>query len=677
MAKIYTDSNGFLTTQRPKLAKTALAALSRSVKQVPFFTDAELMAVPAGDVFVFDTECYYNFWYCAFKHLKSGKYVAFERSPGADFAPLKLSWMLWTFCIVSFNGRNYDIPMIALAVSGANCGQLKQASDAIIKEDLRPFDFEKRYKVNIPNVNHIDLIEVAPLQDSLKIYTARLHCERMQDLPIQEDAILTEEEAAIIRPYCCNDLDNTELLFNELAAELQLRMEMSKEYGVDLRSKSDAQVAEAVINNELKKVLGYYPKRPDLTSGLVLQYNAPDFICFQTPQLNAAFEAIKAARFQLDALGKPIMPPEIEKLTVQIGNSKYNLGMGGLHSTEKCVAHISSDEIVLADNDVESYYPRTILNQRLFPSHLGEAFLVVYENIVNARLHAKHMAAKCKKEGDKAGAKHWKTIADSLKITINGSFGKLGNKYSTLYAPQLMLQVTITGQLALLMLIEALELEGIPVVSGNTDGFISKYPKSQHEKVRAIIASWEQWTDYKTEETKYLATYSRDVNNYIAVKEKGDSEARYIDEQLGCKTKGVYSERGSALNSVLSKNPENLICTDAVLQLIKNGIPIVKTIKECRDIRRFVSVRNVKGGAQKEGVYLGKVVRWYYANNQAGTINYVLSGNKVPNSDGAKPLMDLPEEFPNDINYEWYLKEATSMLFDIGYLRKIETASLF
>ncbi|WBF77017.1 DNA polymerase I [Septimatrevirus PSV34] len=228
----------------------------------------------------------------------------------------------------------------------------------------------------------------------------------------------------------------------------------------------------------------------------------------------------------------------------------------------------------MADNDVESFYPRTILNQRLCPPHLGEAFLTVYEKIVNTRIHPKAEAAKAKKAGDRAAAKKWKTIADSLKITINGSFGKLGNKYSTLYAPQLMLQVTITGQLVLLMLIEALEQIGIEVISGNTDGIISKYHKSRHDEVRALIAAWEEWTGYKTEETRYKAVFSRDVNSYVAIKEDGgDPEARFLDEQLGAKTKGAYCERGSALNSILSKNPETLICSDAVVRFLVDGTP--------------------------------------------------------------------------------------------------------
>ena len=47
-----------------------------------------------------------------------------------------------------------------------------------------------------------------------------------------------------------------------------------------------------------------------------------------------------------------------------------------------------------------------------------------------------------------------KTTSDTLKICVNGSFGKLGSKFSFLYAPELLIQTTMTGQLALLMLIE-------------------------------------------------------------------------------------------------------------------------------------------------------------------------------------------------------------------------------
>jgi len=678
------NEQGFIVAKKSRVVDKLAASIRQALRPVEFMSDEELTAMPAGSVFVFDVETYLNFFYVAFKSLDNGKFVAFERSPDHDFNPTKLLWMLWRFCIVGFNSRNYDLPMIELAARGASCAKLKEASDFIIKsgpnygtEKVTPFAFEKKYGVQIGRYNHIDLIEVAPLQGSLKLYAGRLHCERMQDLPFPEDHVLTREDAEIVRPYCCNDLSNTELLFNELAPELKLRAEMSEEYGVDLRSKSDAQVAEAVINSELQKVLGYYPKKPTLSADTVLVYDVPDFVCYKTTQLREMLEVVRNARFYLDGLGSPIMPPELEKLKVTIGGSTYKLGMGGLHSTEKKTAHYATDEIILADNDVESFYPRTILNQRLCPPHLGEAFLTVYEKIVNTRIHAKAEAAKAKKAGDRAAANKWKTVADSLKITINGSFGKLGNKYSTLYAPQLMLQVTITGQLVLLMLIEALEQIGIEVISGNTDGIISKYHKSRHDEVRALIAAWEEWTGYKTEETRYKAVFSRDVNSYVAIKEDGgDPEARFIDERLGAKTKGAYCERGSALNSILSKNPETLICSDAVVRFLVDGTPVEKTIKECRDFRRFVAVKNVRGGGEKNGRYLGKVVRWYYPKNEAGYIAYVSSGNKVGKTDGARPVMDLPTEFPDDINYDWYINEAVEMLYDCGRLKKAKTAAL-
>jgi len=304
--------------------------------------------------------------------------------------------------------------------------------------------------------------------------------------------------------------------------------------------------------------------------------------------------------------------------------------------------------------------------------------LQVYEKIVDTRVRAKTEAAKAKKAGDKEAAKRHKTVADSLKITINGSFGKLGNKWSTLYAPQLLLQVTISGQLVLLMLIEMLEQAGISVISGNTDGIILSYRQHRHDDVRAIIAMWEQRTNFRTEETRYSAIYSRDVNSYIAVKiEQGDTEARFLDERLGCKTKGAYCERGSALNSILSKNPETLVCIDAVLELIKNNVPVEQTIRNCKDIKRFLAVRNVKGGGEKNGIYLGKVVRWYYPKNEAGYIAYVASGNKVAKTDGAKPLMDLPKELPGDIDYSWYINTANEMLYDCGFYKTNESGSLF
>src|SRR6478609_3841680 len=77
--------------------------------------------------------------------------------------------------------------------------------------------------------------------------------------------------------------------------------------------------------------------------------------------------------------------------------------------------------------------------------------------------------------------------ADSKKIEINGSFGKFGSKWSALYSPDLLIQVTITGQLCLLMLIEQLEAAGVQVCSANTDGIVMRYPRVMEDSVLEVI----------------------------------------------------------------------------------------------------------------------------------------------------------------------------------------------
>lgn len=634
------------------LASQVFSTLHRIRITPNLMSDAELLRLPVGSVFVFDVESYPNYFCVSFKHVDSGKVVCFEDSPDTSVDLNKLRFMLWHFCLVGFNSISYDMPIVALVCNGFRASDLHFATLQIIQQNYRPSDIEREWKIEIPSkINHIDLIEVAPLDASLKLYAGRLHCNRMQDLPYRFDLHLSKEQAEDVLHYNINDLDNTELLYRELCPQLELRESLGAEYGLDLRSRSDAQIAESIITSELTKLNGVRAKRPNVPEGLTFQYNVPSYIQYQTPALQAALDVVRGAVFVVDGNGAPVMPDALKTLAIRLGGSTYQMGIGGLHSTEKCAAHKASDTILLLDRDVASYYPAIVLNQGLYPRHLGPGFLDVYRSIVDRRLAAK-----------KAGNK---IVADSLKITINGSFGKLGDKYSKLYAPDLLLQVTITGQLTLLMLIEMIELAGISVVSGNTDGIVIKCSVHDREKLNAIIAEWERITNFVTEETEYAAIYSRDVNNYIAVKKDGK-----------CKVKGVYSEVGSALNSVLSKNPETLILSDAVQALISKNTPIEKTIYDCKDIRRFVSVKRANGGAHKDGVYLGKVIRWYYAENISGQINYVTNGNAIGKSEGGKPLMDLPPEFPSDINYDWYINAANDMLYDIGYYGK-KQASLF
>lgn len=623
--------------------------LTLTDKKFEYMSNEELFALK-GTALIFDIECYANYFLVAFKSVMNSKVLLFERREGLELPYAKLNWILDNCCIIGYYSKSYDMLMLRLALIGHENKFLKHVSDLLIKPDetgktMRVYELERKYKLDESAYNHVDLFDVAPLSGSLKLYSGRLHCKRMQDLPYQEDAVLTMEETIALAKYCINDLDNTHLLLLELKPQLQLRFDISKQYGVDVRSKSDAQIAESIISAELFKITGKKAYRPDIAEGKVYFYHMPSWIKYESQVLDEVKMLIEHASFKMNSGGSPEIPDELEDFKFVVNKTTYKIGIGGLHSCEESVSYKSDDEFILIDRDVVSFYPQIILNQKLYPRHLSKTFLDVYKTIVARRIEAKN-------SGDKV-------VADSLKITINGSFGKFGSKWSILYAPDLMLQVTITGQLALLMLIDKIEHVGIQVVSANTDGVVIRCPRNRRDELNAVIAEWESETNFRTEETIYQAIFNRDVNSYVAVKEDGK-----------IKTKGAFSERGSAGDSCLSRNPENFVCIDAVIAYITKGTPIAETVTACTDLRRFLTVRQVKGGAAKSSVYLAKVVRWYFSTEMKGEINYVLSGNKVPNSDGAMPLMELPEELPLDIDYAKYVSKAEEMLADLGITYK-------
>lgn len=628
---------------------------------VPVMTESDLLAaLRRRDRFAFDIECYVNYFLAAFISVQTGQVTYVESAPGYPLDINRLWWILSNFTTVGFNSLQYDLPIVSLALAEKTCQQLKEATNHIIFDNWRGTDVLRQYRTKSITklIDHIDLIEVAPLHGGLKVYGGRLHAQRMQDLPFFHAATLSPEQMAIVRWYCVNDLTQTAVLGDALKEQLILRESLTKEYGVDVRSKSDAQIAEAVIAQELERRTRVRPQKPTIEVGTRYRYKVPAFIQYHTELMQWALSVVANADFIVGETGAVEEPVELSNLQLKIADNTYTMGIGGLHSTEQIVTHVADKEYSIYDRDVTSYYPQIILNLGLFPQHLGRVFLDVYQTIVNKRLRAKK---------DKLAL-----IAESLKITVNGAFGKLGSKFSILYAPDLLTQVTLTGQLALLMMIERFELAGIHVISANTDGITFKVHKTQQDLMRAIIKQWEIDTGFETEETQYRAYYGRDVNNYIAIGSNGK-----------IKSKGAYSNPWAHMddskNSVMRmhKNPVTTVVLDAVEQLLLKGTPIENTIRPCTDITRFVVLRTVTGGAVKDGEYLGKTIRWYYSTERKEGENIIVvakTGNKVPRSEGAKPLMVLPATLPVDIDYNWYEEEARRVLTEIGYLRP-ETAA--
>ena len=272
-----------------------------------------------------------------------------------------------------------------------------------------------------------------------------------------------------------------------------------------------------------------------------------------------------------------------------------------------------------------------------------------------------------------------------------GSYGKLNSHYSILYAPHLMLDTTITGQLSLLMVIEALVLAGVKVVSANTDGV--EYVDDGTDKAEKIIDKLGKKMNLVWEHAGYKALYARDVNSYVAVYD-GYTKA-----------KGFYGE------VEISKNVEYPIVTEAIRKFLLDGTPMKKTIKKCKDPAQFTVSRQVTGGClwspeaypnteeyekfivefeagerkdnkalrkrnevyQRDFVlmeadkwYIGKVVRYYYAKD-GHKMYYKTTGNTVPKSEGSKPMMELVKKIPKDLDYKKYYELANRHLKELGW----------
>ena len=598
----------------------------------------------------------------------------------ADLAALKKLLDKKALTWVGFNSQNFDQPLIAAAYSGKSIHEIKMLANKIIEEGLRSWQVYRDYKINFLDYDHIDLFDTAPgVKISLKMYAARMSHPSLMDMPFAHDQDLTRSELIELERYCKHDLQVTEGLLKHLEEPLALRKEMSEIYDVDLRSKSDAQIAEAVLKKQLD--LSWSEKHVPT----FVEYSTPSFIKTDHPGILEIIEVIEKFRFEVNQGNGSVVAPDFLKEPLRINEGYYQMGIGGLHSTHDTNLYLeANDKLLLTDFDVASYYPNIMMQAGLTPKldgNKGERFIEEYETIYKNRIEAK----RTKQTG----------TANTLKIVLNGTFGKLGSRYSSFYAPHLMLAVTLTGQLNLLSLIHDIEkIKGVKVKSANTDGILVAYPPSAKAKIDKVIAANAKRTKFEYEETHYIKYAAKDVNNYIAVKPDGK-----------VKVKGLYGKGcvSSAANPT-GKNQTMNVCGYMAIDYLLTGS---FDIKKYADITDFVAVRNVEGGGVQHthtvevddwesvgdrlwaypgmtvqpkkrksrppprtvgvgGEPFGRIARWYMTKEELPPLSYIKSGNTVPKTEGAKLCLILPKKLPADLNYQWYIDETISILNDLG-----------
>jgi hypothetical protein len=658
-----------------------------------------------------DIECFHNWFLIGITDHATDTRWDYQLTLGGQLDIPAIQALLQHFTIITFNGVGYDVPMLCYALTGATCEQLKAANDDIIEKQLKYWAFYKKYRAFPPDyLDHIDVSEPTPgVRISLKQYACRMSSELVQDSPVDFRQPLPMEHVLDEIYYCRNDRKITWELYSAIRKRIELRERMSTRYGVDLRSKSDAQMAEAMVKAEWSRLMrdsieryrddievfqringweltpepgkyphlsvpnfeqDYYgrprPTIPYFNHGTTFNPRIPAHVAFATPYMQEFLEVVRKCEFfisnkdeaeliGLDGKGIKtgvLIPDELKGRDIVIGDSTYRVGIGGLHSQESSVTHRSIPGVhTLRTADVASYYPSLIINAGMYPTQLGPLFLQIYKGAYDERLAAKRDVKK--HAPDSAEYSELSTVEGGFKIVLNGTFGKLFSRFSIFYAPEFGIAVTIGGQLSLLMLIERLELSGIKVVSANTDGIEMLVPWGYNSIAEQVMQWWQSVTRLGLDTKSYLALHSRDVNNYISIQFDGS-----------VKRKGVFGESG-VLNN---KHPDCDICADAVVAFLTKRTPLQDTIYECQDIRKFLRVRGARGGARlaSSDVNLGRSVRWYYKRGSTDYIVDVGSGNKVAGSDGAHALMLLPATRPDDIDFPHYVKIAEDMLNDIG-----------
>lgn len=246
----------------------------------------------------------------------------------------------------------------------------------------------------------------------------------------------------------------------------------------------------------------------------------------------------------------------------------------------------------------------------------------------------------------------------------NESYNVNKSELFFLYDRLAQLQVTINGQLMTMTLVEELELNGIHVVSANTDGIIIKLPRDKIDIFNDITKRWNETNKMGADSEDYKEYYARDVNNYFAV---------WPDEEVDAK--GALDPKQYLKD--LKKGYDMPIVAKAVFSYLYKNIPVMETLRNCTDILDFCKTQNV--GKQFEVVYNvvenGKIktiysqrhIRFYVSTKgviiQKEDIN---TGKRSRLASGLPSIIlnsldDKPIEERN-INYKYYCDEAYKII---------------
>jgi hypothetical protein len=547
------------------------------------------------------------------------------------------------------------------------CAKIAQKAQDVIHD--ANYDVFPEYREWDLFLKQIDLFKIHHYDNknrrvSLKRLEFEMDLENIEEMPIHHNkADLTKDEVFLSLQYCFNDVDATYEFYKITLGDtdhqlykgnnqIQLRKDIEEEFGIRCLNYSDSKIGDEIIKKyyceekgiEIKELprKGYFRKSIDIKNCIA------GYVQFETEQLQQFLQNIKRLKLGLQ---------DDFKEHIDFYGNVYSFMKGGLHTENKPETFESDEEYEIIDWDVASYYPAIIINNERFPAHLGKEFLRGYKQMFDKRLELKPLAKEDRKI---------KGIVGALKLAVNSVYGKSSDMQSWIYDRQLTMFTTITGELSLMMLIEKYEMNGIQVISANTDGVTVKVRKDLIPKMHEINERWSELTQYVLERTDYKKIIFSTVNDYIAI--MPDS---------------TIKKKGDFLTDFeLHKNKSARIVPLALEGYYVHGIPVKETILAHKNLYDFCIRRISSRDFHYEGMSsdnkltkYNKLIRYYIGKN-GEKIHKVK--NESSQSKAAKKsqveagewLCSVCNHLPSNaslenVNYLYYIDKAENMITKI------------
>ena len=541
------------------------------------------------------------------------------------------------------------------------------------------FDVFPEYREWELTCKQIDLFKVHHFDNknrrvSLKRLEFEMDLENIEEMPIHHAKQgLTDKDITLIRDYCVNDVHATYQFYLVTIGEtnhplyknknkIALRQDIEQEFGIKCLNYSDSKIGDEMIKKYYcqEKNIDYkeLPKSGTFRKLVNIKDCIADYIQFSTPELQKFLSDVKKEKLK--------MKDDFKKELHFYGNI-YSFMKGGLHTENKPKIFEADEEHEIIDWDVSSYYPAIIINNQRYPKHLGPEFLSGYKKMFEKRLELKPQAKKDKRI---AG------IVEALKLSVNSVYGKSSDIQSWIYDRQLTMFTTITGELSLMMLIEAYETNGVNVISANTDGVTIRIKKTLIPKMHELNKWWSELTGYELERADYQKIIFSTVNDYLAIKTDGEA-----------KKKGDF-----VTDFELHKNKSARIVPLALEQYFLHNIPVATTISSHDNIFDFCIRQKASKDFHYEGIdkrtgittVYNKLIRYYVSNTGEKLL-------KVKNEDSDSTAVNVaqveagewvctvcnyinPNHPLDNINHAYYIERAERLISKIqteGKARKI------